>query len=508
MEIELQLLLDPAHNDRLLAHPLIAAHALGASHSAVLTAHYFDTPELHFLRHRAGLRVRAQNGHWVQTMKAGGGVQSGLHQREEWETPVSRPWPQLGKLRKAADAPWRALLGLDAPGLKEQLEVLFSVVVQRTTWQLDYQGSRIELVLDQGHIERQGQRVAINEIELELVSGAPASLFAFALRLLDDIPLRLSQRNKAERGYALCYVMGAAAVKAAPVALGHGASTADALASILSNCLDQIQGNEDGVLHGDAPESVHQMRVGVRRLRSAIKLFHDVAPCPAALQDDIAWLGAALGATRDWEVLRDETLTRVPPDEADAGARALLLAQVQRMARAQRSLAAQALRSPRYTRLLLSLWVWMREVAEKEDNDLAAPARRFADRTLRSLHKKMLRRADTASAPNPAQNAHAAHRLRIAGKRTRYTLEFFSALYQARATEHYLQALAQMQDALGQRNDAVVAARLLGTLKQQHPETASAIAFVRGYLLGHASTSTSIAGYRKQLHALRLPKRA
>ncbi|MBY0555948.1 MAG: CYTH domain-containing protein, partial [Burkholderiaceae bacterium] len=148
MEIELKLLLAPADNAELRRHPLLAGVA---TRTQQLTAHYFDTPDLHLLRHGAGLRVRKEDGLWVQTMKAGGSVQSGLHQRNEWQGPVSRPWPQLGKLRKLIgnEQHWREVLSVK--GLNDRLEALFEVVVQREIWLLSYASSQIELVLDCGH---------------------------------------------------------------------------------------------------------------------------------------------------------------------------------------------------------------------------------------------------------------------------------------------------------------------------------------------------------------------
>lgn len=503
MEIELQLLMDPAYNAQLLKHPLIRAHARGPARTDDLTAHYFDTPDLHLLRHRAGLRVRQMSGVWIQTMKAGGSMLSGLQQQHEWETPVTHAWPQLGKLRKAVDDKRREMLAL--PDLKNHLEVLFTVAVQRTRWDIDFEGSHIELALDHGHIEREGQRVPVNEIELELKSGTPASLFAFALRLLDDIPLRLSYTNKALRGYALCHDSGIAITKAAPVVLPHGASTAQALVAILSNCLQQIQGNEAGVTGSDDPESVHQMRVGVRRLRSALKLFCSAAPCPEALLTEIEWLGSVLGSARDWEVLHGTTLPRVPADDPSDDGVTRLRALVQQTASAQRAQAAQAILSPRYTRLQLALALWMQQIgANDSDAQLTAPIARFAHHTMKQLHQKMLHRAEKAA----GGEERAVHRLRIAGKRVRYALEFFAVLYRRTGSTRYLEALTDMQDALGRHNDVMVANRLLRELQQSHADTANAISFTRGYVLGQASASPGIDDFHHLGHASQLPRRA
>ncbi|MFA9216086.1 MAG: CHAD domain-containing protein [Sphingomonadaceae bacterium] len=508
MEVELKLLLDPADNKRLIQHPLIAAHASGAVRSAQLSAHYFDTPDLHLLHHGAGLRVRKMDGIWIQTMKAGGSVQNGLHQRHEWEGPVARPWPQLGKLRKlmAGQPAWQAVL--DAPSLKDRLDALFSVQVERRTWDLDVDGNQIELVLDHGTIERHGQQVPINEIELELKAGQPIALFQFAQQLQHDLPLHLSNSSKAERGYALCVQSGTVPVKARALALAPDDSVAAVWLAVLGNCLDHIQRNEAAVIHGDNAESLHQMRVGVRRLRSAFKLFDAAAPCPPALRDDIDWLGSELGTARDWDVLSEATLGQL---SGHLGQELVTLqALLQEQVRSSRQSAAQALLSQRYTRLQLALGAWMQQLAQMPDDSgdaqaLAQPAGSFAQQVLLRLHKSMLKRADRSVAGDPAS----VHRLRIAGKRSRYALEFFQSLYRHGSTQRYLDALSTLQDRLGAHNDLVVAERLLRELQQQRPEAAAALAYVRGYLQAQRERdATDIGAVRKSVHALHLPQRA
>lgn len=568
MEVELKLLLDPADNARLVRHPLLAAHARARQRKARLTARYFDTPDLYLLRHGAGLRVRHAEGQWLQTMKAGGSVQGGLHARLEWEGPVTGEVPQLGKLRKLMGEHRRWLAMLDAPGLKQQLQPLFSVEVERSTWELDYDGSIIELVLDEGRINRLGRHLPVNEIELELKSGHPASLFAFALALLETVPLQISNVNKAERGYALCLDQRAAAVKAAPLTLPCDASTGQALQAVLANCLRHMQDNEAGVIDGADSESLHQLRVGARRLRSALRIFAACAPCPAALLGDLAWLGAELGSARDWDVLAKITLPRciaaadgfsaaasgkpaAPNDHAGAaggkadaaeetsatpghsadvedGAAAMtaLRDHVLHEARTRRRAAASALQAPRYAHLMLGLNQWLLQLqlagaaAPARHNPLARPAAAFARRALQRLHARLLRSADSARKANRAKQDpnHAAaatgkdasaagktnnvadkapapsdtvastiHRLRIAGKRCRYGVEFFASLLPERSTQRYLQQLASLQDELGSNNDLVVAGQLLLQCRPARPshgaaDTDAALAFVRGYL--------------------------
>ncbi|MYN38682.1 CHAD domain-containing protein [Duganella sp. FT109W] len=494
MEVELKLLLAPEHNELVQQHPLLGEPARVQQ----LTARYFDTPDLHLLRHGAGLRVRKVDGEWVQTMKAGGSVQSGLHSRNEWEGVVDRSWPRLGKLRKLIgdDPQWLAVL--DETNLKERLEPLFLVDVQRHVWDLEIDGNRIEVALDVGHIERKTQRVPVNEIELELKDGDPAGLYAFALQLLEDIPLRLSNINKAERGYMLVRDTGQAPFRAKALELDADATLSDALPAVLGNCLEHIQRNELAVIDSDDPETLHQMRVGVRRLRSAIKLFDPVAPCPPALQEDISWLGTVLGAARDWDVMLTSTLQHI--DVSPGGQHGLMELQslAQQTAQAKRQEAAQALLSPRYTKLMLTLGSWMLQTAPL----LNGPAAQFSRQTMQQLHKSLLKRAARMDDGDPAS----AHRTRIAAKRGRYALEFFHALYRDKSTRTYLKALAAAQEELGQHNDLVVADRLLQELAQQHPPADGAIQFARGYLVAQQLMQPAdLNAISSRLHALRLP---
>ncbi|MYN47169.1 CHAD domain-containing protein [Pseudoduganella sp. FT93W] len=501
MEVELKLLLAPEHNQQLRQHPLLAGLA---TRTQPLLAHYFDTPDLHLLRHGAGLRVRKEDGVWMQTMKAGGSVQNGLHQRNEWEGPVSRPWPQLGKLRKLIgdDAHWRDVLA--APHFKQRLEALFAVVVEREIWQLDYAGSQIELVLDCGHIERHGQQLPLNEIELELRQGKPEHLFALALQLLERLPLQLSNVNKAQRGYSLCRQTGTQAHHARALALPADATLDAARHAILFNCLQQVQDNEQAVIHSDHAEALHQMRVGVRRLRSALKLFRSVAPCPPQLKEDWRWLAQVLGKARDWEVLGSATLARVQASPGGPAGLHDLPALVQQQVAAHRQQAAQALRSPRYTRLLLQMGHWLLagaasssaaamqadgtridaaqgEATHGTGEEAGTSAAEFSRHTMQRLRKTLLKRARGMNDTDAAS----IHRTRIAAKQSRYTLEFFHTLYRGKALRKYLATLEATQEALGQHNDLVVADRLLQQLGSEHPAATPAarhIAFARGYL--------------------------
>jgi inorganic triphosphatase YgiF len=485
MEIELKLLIEPAHAQALRDHPLLKKHAGAAPTQHRMDTTYFDTPDLYFSRHRAALRVRHADNAWVQTLKDGNQVQGGLHSRNEWETEVDAGAPDLEALREAVGHGSVWFERLADTGLQEAITPVFSNRIDRTAWLLDFgEGQQAELVLDQGELRRGEQREAISEIELEVKSGAAAPLFDFALALLEDIPLRLGNASKSARGYAMMHPAPPPLIKAAPAGLDDAMTVEQALQAIAGNCIAQLQGNEAGVMQGGDPEHVHQMRVGLRRLRSLLKMFEELAPLPAGLDQELRWLGDELGAARDWEVLAGDTLSDLMHEQEGDELLPPLQQAVQAQADSNRARAAQALGSTRYARLLLTLiaWLhgarWQQAASPEQRKALSAPVGRFARRVLKQGERRMKRRArNLAHADAPTR-----HRLRIAAKRMRYATEFLSSLYPPRQVRPFVRALTALQDSLGKLNDVAVAQGLLRDLAQRQPAQALAAGYACGLL--------------------------
>lgn len=484
MEIELKLLIDPADTDKLCRHPLIAQCMSGSLRQDVMRAIYFDTPDFLLLRHGAGLRVRETAGQWLQTMKAGGGVRGGLHQRNEWESPVADARPELDALIPLIERKSRWAKLLERPSLAEQLQPLFAVNVTRTTWNLLIEGDAIELVLDNGSIEREGSTIPVSEIELELKSGSTARLYDIAIQLLADMPLRLSDVSKAERGYALCLPAAVRIAFAKPMILGHGLTIEQGMHAIVSDCLAQVHGNEAGVINGSSTESVHQMRVGLRRLHAAIHLFDKTIPFPADLNDELQWLGEALGTAREWEVLGTSILPAAASRLNGTEQLAALQNCVTSIAQDMRAAAARAVASARYSSLMLHLYAWVegaygREgLSTQEKKKLAAPLGKFARDVVKRWHKRVLKQGKSLAGADAQQ----LHRLRIAAKNARYASEFFASFHRHKQLRRYVAALSALQDDLGWRNDVSVSSALLQQLENEQPELGIAASFVRGYL--------------------------
>ncbi|MET0858803.1 MAG: CYTH and CHAD domain-containing protein, partial [Telluria sp.] len=402
MAVELKLVLDPKYKDALLKHPLLHGQAASKPHEQSVTDTYFDTPDRR-LRHSAiGLRVRRVNGGWVQSIKRGDAVHGGMHVRDEWESPVNGALPELSRLRDVVGDKRTRRSVLDAAAAGKGLAPVFTTRIKRTAWELHPRdGDHIELALDQGRLECGGKNSAISELELELKSGDPAHLFDLALALQKDIPLQIGSRSKADRGYALLDAGPAAAVKAERVALTKDMSTERAFQEIVFNTMAQIQHNVEGVAVRHDVESLHQMRVGMRRLRSALGMFKRVLRLPDDLRQELDWLATELGDARDWDVLAGSTLPALArqlgnPSEVEKVSKAAA-----DKTREHHVSATAAIDSARYTRLMLGMSRWLQAMGWREEHtvingtekQLLAPVTKFARSTLKRDQRRLRARA-------------------------------------------------------------------------------------------------------------------
>ena len=198
-EIEIKLLLDPAHARRFMAHPLLRTATARSDH--MLDNTYFDTPDLGLRRRGVALRVRRIGRRRLQTIKlaAKAVAGSGLSMRPEWETPFAGSFDF-----SMIDVPrLRAWLQRDA--IASAIGPLFTTRFRRLTWHLALPaGGEVLVALDRGDIVAAGRSAPICEVELELSSSDDvAALRNLAVALGERVPLMPSDVSKAQRGYAL-----------------------------------------------------------------------------------------------------------------------------------------------------------------------------------------------------------------------------------------------------------------------------------------------------------------
>src|SRR5438445_8074464 len=136
MEIELKLFIAAAAVGAFRRHPLLKKRAIAKPYQQQLVSTYFDTPDCCLMHKQAALRVRQVEGKWIQTLKAGGFVEAGLHQRNEWESELSDPTPDLAVLRGMLKpkSPWARLIAKSK--IERQLMPIFTTRFRRSIWLL------------------------------------------------------------------------------------------------------------------------------------------------------------------------------------------------------------------------------------------------------------------------------------------------------------------------------------------------------------------------------------
>ena len=424
------------------------ALATSTAQTSRLRAQYFDTPDRRLAAAGLALRLRQEGRRWVQTLKGRG---DGHLQRLEHEVPLvgQRGLPLIDISRHAGTPAGEALAA--ALGKKaSDLQPVFETDVRRTRRVLRSAGASVEVALDVGEIRAGDARLPLCELEFELKSGLLVGLLALAARWVERHALWLDVRSKAERADRL-----ARGVETdPPVQARSPVLTADmhvdaALRSIVGACLAQVLPNAAELAAGvGGPEHLHQARVGLRRLRSALRVFGDWSRAvDAAWQPALAELFTRLGTARDRDVLSASLLpelraagapfTDLPPDTSSDAA-------------------DDALRAPQCGKLVLELIAFTHGAAPPASDagqEQKAAVSTLARPCIERLHRQLKRDAGVFLTLDDTMR----HRTRKRLKRLRYCAEFVASLYPAKAVKRYLARLRPAQDALGQYNDLTVA---------------------------------------------------
>jgi inorganic triphosphatase YgiF len=478
VETELKLSLAPEYADQLVRHPLLQSATLNKAPQYLYNI-YFDTPEHALLQQGFGLRVRRIGEKRLQTLKTADHALGGLHKRQEWETEVLDDVPDYNRFPNGALPSWCA----DEEN-RSQIKPLFTTDFLRTTWDLTFDdGSLIEVALDQGVIKTSTAHFPLSEVELELKAGSPIKLYKVALTLQKQLPLLVENKSKAAHGYALHKPSPPTVYKADKIKLHPEMSAEMAFIHIFWQTLMMMQENEDVVLYGEDIEGVHQMRVALRRLRSCLNLYEPIIPKKShvKLHGEMKWLTALLGEARDWDVFAlnlSKMLVNPPQPElgnplstADRAVFREQLTQLQTRVAEYQSTAyvklREALRSPRYSRLLLLLGKWLNQrswrerVNKKTLQQLDGSVTTFASQVIDEQYQEVCQQGKNLIQLSPTQR----HHVRILVKKLAYGTRFFTTLYAKKATRQFQDNLAELQEQLGILNDTNVANQLVSQLQ-------------------------------------------
>ena len=437
-EIELKLELDPHDLALVRETPRLADAKSRFNHQVTV---YYDTPETRLKKHGYTLRVRSVGDRFIQTVKRV--TQSvGLISREEIEREVRSLRPDLEPL---SDHPISELF---RAGEARRLQEIVRCDVNRTSWLIGRHKCEMEIDLDHGTISAGERTEEFAELEFELRSGQPATLIAAARDLANRVPVRLGILTKAERGFLLANGKLRKIAKAVPVHVDPDMTVAQAFEVIVHACIKQYRLNEPLVLRKRKAGALHQARVGVRRLRSAMSLFKPAIEDRKyqRLRHELRWLASQFGDARNLDVYLEGNF-------ADDQRVDLLCEREKAYDRV-----AEAMNSQRSRRLMIELVGWTAVGEWRSAKAADKPIQPFARRRLARLWDSIT----TASRDLRRMDEFTRHKLRIKTKKLRYASEFLSDLYprQQLTQRKFAVAIEGLQESLGKLNDLATARML------------------------------------------------
>lgn len=410
-----------------------------------LEAAYYDTDDLRLIR--AGITLRRRTGGhdagWHLKLPVG------ANSRREIRLPLGRG--------KAVPEALAQLVRVHSRG--EELRPVATISTQRQRLLLlDGSGSELaEVATDEVTARAMGEAARVSqwrEVELELIGGGRDVLTAADRLLRADGIRRAAQHSKLERALGLTPGQAARPVKA----LSASATAGDVVLAYLRDQVAALK-SLDPLVRGDEPDSVHQMRITVRRLRSTLQTFgglfrHDDAEL---LASELRWLGHVLGGARDAEVLSAHLAGQaadVPAEELLGPVQARITRHFARVGADSRAEVAQALDSDRYFALLDRIDEFMgspplTKVARQSASDAVRRAVRRS--YARTEHRMKLAWREPAG----DRQERALHRARRAAKRGRYAGELAAPVFDGAGK--FAKQMKKVQTVLGDHQDAVIA---------------------------------------------------
>jgi CHAD domain-containing protein len=260
---------------------------------------------------------------------------------------------------------------------------------------------------------------------------------------------------------------------------------------IFQRLIEQLISRQYGLAYNDDVEFVHEMRVAIRRLRAAMRIFRDAFE--GQLQHEsqqLRQLAETLGAARDSDVFLDflQSYARTCPKKC----RSLIAGLVETEKRARRQYYRRAMATCRSEPLRQFLGDFYRTLRQPvgSEGGLAVRRNRARNPLYRGARKALRKRFQAVVKFGPRlQNlsSGALHELRIACKKLRYATEFFSGVYPPKL-QGLIDILVQVQDLLGAAHDLDLYRQQLRVyfekrfLKQPDAKAAAAVRSMRAHM--------------------------
>ena len=473
-EFELKLEI-PAHR----LEPLLAALKKGDTQRQRLRATYFDTHDGALAGKGIVVRMRKEGRKWVQTAKAPGkGPLARLEHDAAVGADTAGTMPAVELMRHGGtpvgDAIRRAL-GLRSGAEFPLLVRLYETDVTRLSQTVRYGESEVEIALDEGRILAGTRTVPVRELELELKHGRPEDAVQLARQGCGIHGLWLSTISKSMKGQRLAGTAAAPVRGAQAAVYGRHAGGHAMVTAVVAACLEPVLTRASEVAAGSsAADDIHQLRVGIRRLRTALREL-------ASLTDGIdpAWEAPlvetfrALGQHRD----HGHLARTVEPQIEAAGGPAVDTAALD----ADVPDPGSVVRAPAFQDCLMALLAFSCREPDQPGRGHDSTRKRVR-KALAKLHGQVLQAgAGFASLDEVKQ-----HQVRKRLKRLRYLTEFAAPLFDARKTQEFADSIRPLQDALGLYNDELMALHAYRALAPAHAKAWFAVGWFSARGAPHA----------------------
>ena len=444
---------------------------------------YYDTATHTLQRKAVALRVRrlgaADAPQWVQTLKVGATGDSSFSRRGEWEAPISTDGLDQTLL---VDTPWSEL---DPDGsLFLALRPVFTTSFERLTWIVALDSGRVEIALDRGNVLIAGHGAPLCELEIELLEGSSDAVFEVANQISKHISLLPLHVSKSERAYRLADGTLDAPVRAKPPALDVSIDLGGIASAVLRESFLHFTANLYTLRSSDAPEVLHQARVGWRRLKGNLKLFKKlidestlppIAPLKPLLKHLTLLRDLEVAATEVFPIYADAYQTG---DAQRAKQWSHLEEALQRTIHEQRDGLRTLLMDPAVGCTLVQMVRWL----ENGAFDTGWRPHTHKQRSVAQwASKRMAQMAEQLHAlPSKSKDVLVQHRRRILAKRLRYCVEVLQPLLPKKHVERWLQSAMRFQNRIGLERDLAQAIETA----QRLDAAQGVVQFLRGVAFG------------------------
>ncbi len=436
---------------------------------------YFDTPELNLYQQNFQLAIETNADQHYQTLTQQQKQLANFYQYTYHTDTTHQNDPDYTKLYPSK---WGNLFAKRQ--LRQAIQPLFEINRQQIQWILTLNKQSVIVLLEQAQININKTRHNVQLLHLQVNDNdniqAIEAMYQLALTFQSDLETPLCNTSIVQQGYLSFQQQEVTAQKAKIPSFKTRTTAEDAFVDIMSVCAEQFYNNEKVILIGKDIEGVHQMRVGLRRLRAALSIYSRLIPKPLSqfLTEHIRWLNQYLGPSRDWDVFLTSSLTEIQqhfPDHAG-------LAELREKSWEKRNQHYKALQdcfsTAPYSHMVLSLQAWIIQKQWRQDltyvqrQALQQPLKSFAVSVLNKRYKRVCKRGKYFE----QLTIDDLHQLRIDIKKLRYAAQFFSSVFAKHPqTKEQLTLLGLIQDNLGELNDVAIARTLLHDvgMEFEHP---------------------------------------